>query len=366
MPTKQHVPVFLSSTFVDMIPYREKAAKVLEDVQLAVNGMEIFGARPGLPLETCLEEVGKSIFYICLVGMRYGSIEPASGKSFTHLEYDKAMEMGLPSLIYLVDQHNVRLLLSEIDTESEKVKKLSDFKSLLQNRHTTASFSSPEDLAVKLKRDLLREFEKLGFVVDKGIVQPASVKGEIADLLRDFAKIPAKLRGREMQIKIRLLGEAERVDETRCRTLGLSPGASLKRRISVIDPAGASISEIYAGWDTCEFLLKKPVNTECSVVVRLLYERECRLEKPEPRLPGLFELNDPFARLDPGYSKRKREYDQVRPLETIEYVSAFELVELLDQCQPAVINEKTIAESSQVGVVPAKAVADNGAAEPAG
>ncbi|GEM_PF-6120937 len=39
MPTKQHVPVFLSSTFVDMIPYREKATKVLEEVQLAVKEM---------------------------------------------------------------------------------------------------------------------------------------------------------------------------------------------------------------------------------------------------------------------------------------------------------------------------------------
>ena len=50
--TKQHVPVFISSTYEDMIPYRAEAERVLSRLEQIVKGMEFFGARPETPLET--------------------------------------------------------------------------------------------------------------------------------------------------------------------------------------------------------------------------------------------------------------------------------------------------------------------------
>lgn len=51
--TKQYVPVFLASTFSDMEEYRKAVWDQLEKLQVAVQGMELFGARTATPLETC-------------------------------------------------------------------------------------------------------------------------------------------------------------------------------------------------------------------------------------------------------------------------------------------------------------------------
>lgn len=45
--TKQYVPVFLASTFSDMEEYRKAVWDQLEKLQVAVQGMELFG-EPGL------------------------------------------------------------------------------------------------------------------------------------------------------------------------------------------------------------------------------------------------------------------------------------------------------------------------------
>ncbi len=39
-----------------------------------------------------------------MFGMRYGSIPDGYDKSMTHLEYDEAQSLKLPSLIYLLDE----------------------------------------------------------------------------------------------------------------------------------------------------------------------------------------------------------------------------------------------------------------------
>ncbi len=54
--------------------------------------MEQFGARKSNPLETCLAEVEQSDIYVGILGMRYGSEEPNSGKSYSQLEYEKEIE----------------------------------------------------------------------------------------------------------------------------------------------------------------------------------------------------------------------------------------------------------------------------------
>ena len=60
--------------------------------------MEFFGARTEKSLEVCLSEVEQSDIYIGILGMKYGSIDEDTGKSYTHLEYKKATELELPRL----------------------------------------------------------------------------------------------------------------------------------------------------------------------------------------------------------------------------------------------------------------------------
>ena len=101
--TRPNVPVFVSSTFTDMQAYRRKIRDALAQLETVVRGMEYFGSKPGSPVEECLEVVRSCRLYVGVFGMRYGSVPEGYEKSMTHLEYDEAQKMELPSLIYILE-----------------------------------------------------------------------------------------------------------------------------------------------------------------------------------------------------------------------------------------------------------------------
>ncbi len=131
--------VFVSSTFRDLSEHRRAVWDLLGACDVDVRGMEAFGARTEGPLETCLAEVEQSNVYVGLIGFRLGSIDEASGKSFTQLEYERARELGLETLIYLRYEDST-LRLSDIDLDTIPREKLASFKrTLRENTQPTPS-----------------------------------------------------------------------------------------------------------------------------------------------------------------------------------------------------------------------------------
>jgi hypothetical protein len=90
-----------------------------------------------------------------IVGMRYGSIDPANGKSLSQLEYEEARALRLPCLIYVIDEDRHPVLPRHIEF-GEGASKLSAFKATVRKAHVVSTFSSPSDLAVKVTQDLMR------------------------------------------------------------------------------------------------------------------------------------------------------------------------------------------------------------------
>ena len=76
-------PVFVGSTFTDLIPYRAAAQNALIRLEAAVRGMEFLGARPETPSAECLRRVRQSKAHIGIFAMRYGSLDPETGKSIS-------------------------------------------------------------------------------------------------------------------------------------------------------------------------------------------------------------------------------------------------------------------------------------------
>jgi hypothetical protein len=113
--TKQHIPIFVSSTYTDLIPYRNAVWNVLEKLKVGVSGMEVFGARTAEPLQTCIEEVNKSIIFIGILGMRYGSIDEKSNRSFVEVEYETALKKGIDILAYLIDEDKAAIAPKFVD-----------------------------------------------------------------------------------------------------------------------------------------------------------------------------------------------------------------------------------------------------------
>src|SRR4051812_46232729 len=98
--------VFISSTYLDLINERKKVWEALKKFEVTVRGMEEFGARSTNALDTCLSEIEQSDIYVGIIGMRFGTEDKTTKKSYTQLEYEKAVSLGKEILIYLVDEDN--------------------------------------------------------------------------------------------------------------------------------------------------------------------------------------------------------------------------------------------------------------------
>jgi hypothetical protein len=98
--TRPNVPVFVSWTFTDLQVYRRKIKDALTQLGVIVRGTEQFGSKPGSPVEECIKVVQSCQLYVGIFGMRYGSVPDGYDKSMTHIEYDEAQRLSLPSLIY--------------------------------------------------------------------------------------------------------------------------------------------------------------------------------------------------------------------------------------------------------------------------
>src|SRR5260370_14242624 len=150
--------VFISSTYKDLTDYRREVWDALKKFDVAVRGMEEFGARTTAPLETCLAEVEQSDVYVGIIAYRLGSIDPETKKPFTLLEYEKAVEQQKEILIYLADEEVASFPYSLMDDDTRTRKRLVAFKSKLRERHTVDTFSTPDDLVEKLSRDFKKHF----------------------------------------------------------------------------------------------------------------------------------------------------------------------------------------------------------------
>ena len=95
--------IFVCSTFDDLEQEREGVLEAVRSVQQRHNAMEYFGARPGRPIETCLEEVRKSDLLVVVVGLKYGSLPPGLEISYSQAEYEEGARLKKPCLVYVRD-----------------------------------------------------------------------------------------------------------------------------------------------------------------------------------------------------------------------------------------------------------------------
>lgn len=98
--------VYVSSTYSDLVDYREAVYKALRGMRNDVIAMEDYRAEGQRPLHKCLADVKSCDLYIGIFAWRYGYIpaqDNPESKSITELEYRKAFEMGKECLIFLLE-----------------------------------------------------------------------------------------------------------------------------------------------------------------------------------------------------------------------------------------------------------------------
>jgi len=221
---KPYLPVFVGSTFADLQLYRRAVQDALTQLETIVRGMEHFGSKPGRPMDECLRIVESCKVYIGIFGMRYGSIPDDSDRSMTHLEYDEAQRLELPSLIYIIDEENQPILPKHVETGAG-AEKLRTLKEQLKKRHVTSFFTTPEDIRARILHDMPELLKEIG----------AEVSGDLAlseatsdpEILRQFELLPKMFAGRQVAIEFINDGDFRSAYAEECRALGLEVGASV-------------------------------------------------------------------------------------------------------------------------------------------
>jgi len=263
---KQHVPVFVGSTYEDLKEYREAVREALHRLETIVHGMEYFGSKPQAPKEECLKAVNSSKAYIGIFAMRYGSIDPESQKSMTHIEYDEAQKLRLPTLIYVIDEEHQPVLPKFVDT-GENAKKLSELKEEIKKKYQVSFFTSPDDLAKRVTQDLPSVLEGIGVVLEQ---EPQTlVQADSNEILKRFWARPAKYAGREITVRCKVTGEVVPVGEQDCLALRLPLGDTIERKIEQLDP-GRRVLSIIANGQIADWLEELPKESEVTVRIKLL------------------------------------------------------------------------------------------------
>lgn len=146
--------VFLSSTYVDLIEYREKAANAIERLGQQGVRMEVFGARPAEATSVCMREIETSDAFIGIYAHRYGFLPKGSDASITEQEFDFAQSKAKPSFCFLVDE-DFAWLPRMIENDPGQ-SKLYAFKKKVSQMVIHDTFTTPEDLAYKVASSLGR------------------------------------------------------------------------------------------------------------------------------------------------------------------------------------------------------------------
>src|ERR1700685_4485508 len=115
--------------------------------------MEFFGARARRPIEVCLDEVRKSDLLVVIVGLKYGSLPPGMGVSFSQAEYEEGARLEKPCLVYLRDE-DVPVLPKYVERDPDKIRLLDAWKQTLNANHTVAKFEDWPRLAVQVAADI--------------------------------------------------------------------------------------------------------------------------------------------------------------------------------------------------------------------
>ena len=101
---KKRLQVFVSSTFNDLKNERQAAVEAILSAGHIPAGMELFTAGDESQMEVIKQWIDESDVYLLILGGRYGSVEPKTGKSYTQLEYEYALGLGKPLFACVVNE----------------------------------------------------------------------------------------------------------------------------------------------------------------------------------------------------------------------------------------------------------------------
>lgn len=184
--------VFVSSTYTDLQEERQEVIKALLELDCFPASMEFFPSTDDDQWTLIKQIIDDCDYYIVIIGERYGSLS-SEGISYTEKEYRYALQSGKPIIAFLhSDPDSLPKKKSEIDPEA--VKKLEEFKELVQNK-MCKYWGSAVELGSVVSRSFIKlqkSHPAIGWV--RGNLVPEKDSSiEILELTREIEKLKQQL-----------------------------------------------------------------------------------------------------------------------------------------------------------------------------
>lgn len=158
--------IFISSTYNDLVEERKKAADVILTAGCIPAGMENFVATDDEQFTVIKKVIDLCDYYVLIIGGRYGTVNPQTGKSYTEMEYDYAIEKKIPVLVFAID--NVDGLEESKKEKEELLKaKLVLFRNKALTNRMATMWTDKESLSLKMLASIMnakQEFSRPGWI----------------------------------------------------------------------------------------------------------------------------------------------------------------------------------------------------------
>lgn len=141
--------VFISSTYRDLVQYREVLKTALETSGYVPVGMESFPAQDCSSLNACLAVLDTANVYVGIIGQLYGSSPPRRAKSYTEFEYDHAIARNMYKIVLIMDD-DAEVRRAHVEQDAKRVARLEKLRKRIMKNQVVQTFRDPHEAAWKI------------------------------------------------------------------------------------------------------------------------------------------------------------------------------------------------------------------------
>lgn len=195
---EKKLQIFVSSTFKDLILERQAAVEAILSSGHIPAGMELFSAGDESQMSVIKRWIDESDVYLLILGGRYGSIEKISGKSYTHLEFEYALEKNKPLFAVVISQSALdkKVRNQGIDIiEQQNPKALAAFKEIVV-QNLVKFWDDSKDIKIAI-HETISEFsyrkELVGWIRGNNAINSGFLAEEIARLTKENSELRNQL-----------------------------------------------------------------------------------------------------------------------------------------------------------------------------
>lgn len=199
---KKRLQVFVSSTYTDLIEERQAAVEAILTAGHFPAGMELFTAGNESQMDAIKQWIDESDIYLLVLGGRYGSIDSKSGKSYTHMEYEYALQNEKPLFACVLTEQAIDNKVRDSGKsvlEMDAPDKLKEFRELVLTK-LVKMCDDKKDIKISVGEtlaNLARSDQLVGWVRADNHADMSSLADEIARLSRENALLRSQSKSSE-------------------------------------------------------------------------------------------------------------------------------------------------------------------------